>query len=409
MAIKGGDAVIVGRSVVLDRVQTGGPGQLNIPSEKIYEVGDYQSVATVLDTPDLQFTAESFDVRAEAEATCLGRTYGSDSPGQEYDLSLCLPLNALAQIKRGKTATSPDNVAGSIVAPYLTVDSISYRYGIRDNAQQTFSLRGDSLYYSQGSAYEEETTGTNTANQVVSLTHLAYPYADPILGVTRYALGVFLRSGRRLRYGVDYTEAATGVGAAKDVDVTVIAAVAASDKIVVVYSSDTVASYPQNSFPDADATAPAAIKGKNIDVYLDGVTSGDLQTRVQSATVDWKITLDRDEEFGNPEIVSQDYDVPAVTGTIQFKPDNMADFLTRLRTVSGVPTGQVIGPWTRDPISLDIVLKAPEDGSVVKTLYVEDAQFTLPSAQFRANQKTTVDFNFESAGGNLSAFKGERP
>jgi hypothetical protein len=47
MAIKGGQIIHAGNGVaVIDRIQTAGPGQLNIPTEKIYELGNYKSVAT---------------------------------------------------------------------------------------------------------------------------------------------------------------------------------------------------------------------------------------------------------------------------------------------------------------------------------------------------------------------------
>lgn len=409
MAIKGGDMVIVGNTVVLDRVQTGGPGNVNIPTEKIYEVGNYQSVATVLDTPDLQFTAESFDVSAEAEALCLGRNFATDSAGQEYDLSACLPMDALGQFKKGKTNAAPFELLGSVVVPYLTVDSISYRYGLRDNAQQSFTMRGDSIYYNPGSAYVQSATGSNTANQVVTLTNLAYPYADPNLGVTRYALGVTLKSGQRLRYGVDYTEAPTGAGVPKSVAITVIAAVPATDSIRVVYNSSVVASYPQNSHEAASATRPAAIKGKNIDVYINGQSTADIMSTVQAVNIDWRVQLDRDEEFGNPEVVASDYDVPSVTGSIEIKPSDYLDFYTKLRLLTGVTDLYSIGPYDRDPLSLDVVLKSPDDGSVIKTLYTSDAKFTVPAFQARANQKSTVTINWESDSGELLVYKGARP
>ena len=53
--------------VVIDRAQTAGPGQLNIPTQKIYELGNYKSVSTIRDTPDLTFNLESFDVSTEIE------------------------------------------------------------------------------------------------------------------------------------------------------------------------------------------------------------------------------------------------------------------------------------------------------------------------------------------------------
>jgi hypothetical protein len=46
LAIKGGDLIRTGNLVLVDRVQTAGPGQVNINSNKVYELGSYQSLAT---------------------------------------------------------------------------------------------------------------------------------------------------------------------------------------------------------------------------------------------------------------------------------------------------------------------------------------------------------------------------
>ena len=38
------------------RIQTAGPGSLNIPEEKVYELGNFETLATVRDIPDLSFS-----------------------------------------------------------------------------------------------------------------------------------------------------------------------------------------------------------------------------------------------------------------------------------------------------------------------------------------------------------------
>ena len=47
MALSGGQIITQAGKYVLDRIQTGGPGDLNIPEEKIYELGNYESIATI--------------------------------------------------------------------------------------------------------------------------------------------------------------------------------------------------------------------------------------------------------------------------------------------------------------------------------------------------------------------------
>ena len=69
MALRGGQILHVGNGVtVIDRLQVAGSGDLNIPTEKIYELGNYESVATVRDIPDISYNMESLDVSCEMEA-----------------------------------------------------------------------------------------------------------------------------------------------------------------------------------------------------------------------------------------------------------------------------------------------------------------------------------------------------
>jgi hypothetical protein len=94
--IRGADVIHVGRSTFLvDRAQTMGPGGLSIPTETIKELGNYRSVATVRDTPDLSSSLSSFDVTSETEQMLTGSdgtenavyaAYTADNPAS-FDFS----------------------------------------------------------------------------------------------------------------------------------------------------------------------------------------------------------------------------------------------------------------------------------------------------------------------------------
>lgn len=409
MAIKGGDLIHVGNQVLLDRAQTAGPGQVNIPSEKIYELGNYQSVGTIFDIPDLTFPLESFDASAEFESMCVGTDFSSDAAGTEYDLSACLPVDVASQFKRGKTDADKYDVMVGVAVPYLTLEQLSYRYGVSENAAQSASFKGDSIFYTPGSVYIEEAAGTGAAQTIV-LANDAYPYHGDVVSGTRYALAVTTKSGQRLRYGVDYTETVTGSGTgARPVSVVLTDTWPTTDKIRVTYSSDTVANYPQISHAAVSATRPAAIRGRNIGVFVDGVSISDQWTGVQSFSAEWRAQLDRDLEFGNSEVVAQDYDVPTVNGSIDVKPRNPLDLYKKIAQIAGASTEtEVVGALQQAVLPLDIVLYSPDDGSVLKTLYIPDARLTVPGYSGRVQQKLTVTFSFESDGGQLFVYKGER-
>lgn len=55
MSIKSGKIIMDAGRYVIDRVQSAGPSALNIPPEKIYDLGSYSSIATVHDIPEIKF------------------------------------------------------------------------------------------------------------------------------------------------------------------------------------------------------------------------------------------------------------------------------------------------------------------------------------------------------------------
>jgi hypothetical protein len=307
-------------------------------------------------------------------------------------------------------------VVGSVALPYLAVESISYKFGLKENAGQTATLKGDSIVYAPGSMYVQSATGTNVAGQTVVLAHNALPNGDDVITGTRYALGVSLKSGLRLLYGTDYTETVTGAGTgSRPVTIVVTAAVPVTDSIRVVYASDVVATFPQSVHDVDPATVaptarPAALRGRNIQVFVGGLATVNRWVGVQSVSADWKITLDRDEEFGNNTVVAQDYDVAVVTGSIEIKPRTPAELMAKIAQITGVTNAaESIGALREVALPLDIVLHDPADGTVLKTLHVPDARFSVPGYSGKVQQKLTLTMNFESDSGTLKVYKGVRP
>lgn len=516
MAIKGGDLIHVADKILLDRAQTAGPGDVTINSEKIYELGNYQSLASVYDTPDMSFSLESFDVSAEFEATLLRQVFNADNgiqtvtlvgnptggdftltyagqttaaipynaspaavqtalealsnvdPGEAlvtgvaggpYTVSFggdiasdgivtlmtasaagltggttptitlvgsdgvgmpdgtalkpagALPIDIVSAFKPGQTATNPYNVVGSAALPYLTLESLSYRFGLTDNASQSATLRGDSIFYSPTASYIDVFAGTNAANQVVALTHPAIRYNGDTTSGTRYALSVSTASGKRLSYGAEYTETATGAGPGYTVSLTIIKPVATTDKIRVTYASTDTMVYPQLAHAAVSAIRPAAIRGRNVEVFIGGSDISDKWTSVQSVNVDWRVNLEKDEELGNPQAVSQTPDVPEVSGSLDIKPRDFSDLYTKICEIANVTPGEVAGPLTTKPLPLVIKLHSPDTGVVLKTIEIPDARFTLPgySGQAGQGQKLTVTFNFTGDSGDMTIYKGDKP
>jgi hypothetical protein len=405
MAIKSGQVLHVGNDAVLvERLQTGGPGALNIPKEKIFELGNYKSVATIRDVPDLTYSMESLDTTTSLEGLLTRTSSGSSS----FDLSTCKPLDLATPFKPGKDAPTPFTITQAVGIPYLYPESISYRFGLKDNATQTVSLRGDSIFYCPGPVYVQEQTTAITAAGTVLTAHAAGQYTDS--NGTRRVLSVTVGSDR-LTYGTDYTVSSAGSTPFEVATITFRDAVPSGTLTRIMYFSNVTRDYLQGVHTSA-TVKPAAIRGRDIEVWVGGydptdptASTGARWGTVQSANVDWRVTLEPDEEFGNYYRIGQDFEVPEVTGSITLKPKNVDDFFAKLRTATGVGTATAaIGPNLAALLALDIVIKNPADGATLKRINVPDARFTLPGFSPRVQQKLTVELPFDSDGGQLFVY-----
>lgn len=513
MAIKAGQILHVANQFVVDRIQTAGPGDLNIPQEKVYELGNYQSVGIVRDVPDLSFNLECLDVDTEVEALLVGSVDPfADAQSTMYDLALNKPIDIISP---WKTPYGAFTAVQGVAVPGLALESASYRYGLQDNAGETFTLNGDSIYYTPGTPWQDIAEGDGTE------TEFTFEHGDALLyvegGKEFYALSVSVDGVRYTQVeSADLADAVAGgntevyadLVAGESIEFGVAPENGAVISIVYASSVDT-ASYPQTgqdpwgTSGDSHlvhqnvAVKPAAIRGKDIDVYFStlvsvgghitnkaltsnvatlttdsahGLTTGDsvtvsgvdatfngtytvastptsttftyaktaadvastavsgtaakaktpLEVRwpdVQSANIDWRVTLEQDYEFGNARAVAREAtDVPAVTGSVEIKPRSVEGFFNRLRQITGVEDGQVIGPQSSVVGALRIELRNPESGgstavaagTVLKTHYIPDARFTIPGYSGQVQQKLSVTLNFESDGGVLQTYKGVR-
>lgn len=479
MATRAGQVLHTVNGFVIDRIQTAGPGNLNIPQEKVYELGNYKSVGIVRDVPDLSFSLDCLNVDTEVEALLCGSTDpGSDVDGTEYDLSLAKPLNILSPWKSPYGAFT---AVRGVAVPQLSLESVSYRYGLRENAGEQFSLKGDSVFYIPGAPRQDTFTGDGATKAFTLTNGPALGYE--VSGVTTYALAVSV-DGVRKFLTADFTESATVV--------TFVDAPANNSVIRVVYGTATSATL-DDTVHQGLSVKPAAIRGKDIDVYFatdvalgggvtnkaltsnvaelttasahglgvgeeiviaigDAVFDGTVTTTsgttgttihyakthadvtsaaatgtvtknvevrwpdVQSATIDWRVQLEDDFEFGNVYAVNREAtDVPEVSGTIEVLPRNVEALFTRLQQITGVGATKIIGPNSSVSGQLRIVLRNPESagttavpvGTVLKTHIIPAARFTIPGYEGRVQQKINSSISYTSDDGVMKVIKGE--
>jgi hypothetical protein len=338
-----------------------------------------------------------------------GGTLGVDGlTGSNYPLAVNQTVDIISPFKSTQGAF---NVVQGVAVPQLTLESASYRYGLRANAGETFSLRGDSIYYIPGAPYLIKAVGdgtTTTYTYTVNATAMtALLYNEQ--GHDLYALNVSV-NGVRMTRGVDYTADASGV--------TFTVAPATGAKIRIVFGSLTAGVSYSQAVHATQAVKPAAIRGKDIEVYVGtaGATPSPYRwSDVQAVTVDWRVTLENDFEFGNPHAVARDFvDAPDVSGTIEMKPITISALFKKLHQMTGVNPTDIVGPQSSVTLPLQVRLLNPDTGGtsaypagqVLKTLHVPDARFEIPGYEGRVGQKMTSTIRWQSDSGVLNVFKG---
>lgn len=398
MAIKAGQILHVANQFVVDRIQTAGPGDLNIPQEKVYELGNYQSVGIVRDVPDLSFNLECLDVDTEVEALLVGRTdpFG-DPTGTKYELGKTKPIDITSP---WKTPYGDFAAVNGVAMPNLALESASYRYGLQENAGETFTLSGDSIYYIPGTPWQDVQIGDGVE------TAFTFDHGPALLykegGKEIYALSVSVNGERLNQISRAELADATTLG-----DTTVYAdsavagegiefpvAPANGAKISIVYGSAEDATYTQtgvtpygsgtgNLVHQSVAVKPAAIRGKDIDVFFStavnvggGVTNKSLTGNVATLT-----TASPHGLLTGDTVVVDDVDA-VFNGTYVLTGAPTATTLTYAKVAADVASQAVTGGTVGKPVEV----RWPDVQSVTidwRQTLEQDFEFGTPRALSR--------------------------
>lgn len=443
MSIKAGAILFDANGYVIDRIQTGGPGSLNIPEEKIYEVGNWQSVGTVYDIPDLSFDLESFDVSPEFEYILVNDDpVDPTDPTAAIDFQNAAPIDILSPFKSTRNAY---NIVNGVIVPYLTLERASYSFGVGSNASQSFTLRGDSIYYTPGQPFMERIAATsNDSTQGVSYTYgpaIAYNgtgSTEYLLNFTAYKFvngqtlykryyesdmtGTIDSSGftipasiNSVANGWDYYQICyAAAGDQVDYGETVHAAAGPYVKAGEAGPLGLGSEYATpGASPYDGGTKPAAVRAKDIDVFTATLgadhTVGNNWTRltgVQNFEATWSVSLENDEELGNSRYVDQDYDVPDVSGSMTVKAFDTADLFSKINLVTGVPSSEVLGPDITTAIQTLIVVNDPSTGNPIKSLYLPETRYSVPGFSGQVQTKLENQFDWTSDTGDMKVYKG---
>jgi hypothetical protein len=417
MAVRAGQILhLGGDQTVIDRLQSAGLGDINIGVDQIRETGNPGTVDKVQQDPDFTFSMESFDVSTEIEALLAG----------EVDGGSALPIGTAWRFSDLKCIhiTSPwkDEASGSagtidsgVLLPNYYVQRASYRFGVNDNAGETFELAGSQIQMAEFNPTIEVVTGDGAEDTFVlaasAVRHRVGGYES---GEVKYLHGVIVDNEIMIE-GSDYAVTHAGSGATTGVTVEFTEAPANGADIQFAYFDTATPSYPVNTATHTSPTVkPAAVRGRDIRVRLhvpDGgaEASGAVTLNgIQSVTVEGTRTTEQEREMGTLLPISRTVTQQDVNGEVGVHPSTQDHLFTLLRRITGVAANESISIINDFPVGLEVQILNPRDRSeVLKTIWVPDAKFQIPGTPARAGAVVDFTMRWESSSGDFWVIKGE--
>jgi hypothetical protein len=420
MSVHAGTIIHVAGNNVIDRLQSAGLGDVNVPIDTIREVGNYEVVDKVPQEPDFQFSLESWDVSTEMEAMLTGKV-GSATPGAsgaypgaadpdgtEYKWSDCGMLNIISPWKDATTARLGHHRRRPH-RPRLLPDA--HRVQLRRHGQREPDgrARGRLVLLREDRA-RRGVRDRRRRDKTFDTAEVPRQYRKGGSEGTEFlfVFGVIV-DGVLQTEDVDYFVSDAGAGRKT---ITFVDAPANNALIRFAYFTETAKAYPQ-SVHASSITKPGAVRGRNIAIrfYLDAAASasvkvGGVQTVTLEATVD--STVER--EFDNENIVGRTINGRDANGTLVVRSKDYKAFIRLMSQVTGVDEDEVFGWLNLHTVGLEIAIQNPKNtGQILKTLWVDDAQFQPPGTGARVNTPTDFTFRWASKSGDFSVFKGARP
>jgi hypothetical protein len=419
MSVNAGNLITVSGRTVLQRVQSSGLGTVRIPVDTIREVGNDLVVDKVPTEPDFTFTLESLDVSCDIEAILQGKTASgasgaadADPTGTEYAWANAAgrAVNFASPWKSRQTSASAGVVVAGHVIPGYYPTRIRYQFGVTDNATTTAELAGGSYYEGKFAPIEEVRAGDGATTNFVTANAAVRHRKGGVQGTTFRAVFGVLVDGVVMVEGEDFTTTGGGpASAASAVTISFNNAPANGVSVRFMYFTTAAQSYPKSVHKSA-VVLPGAVRGRNICVSIasGGAATWQRLPNIQTTSLEATVASDVERELCNEEQVGRTVNGIDCSGDVVYRGRDADAVFETLKRLTGVDTAEeVLGFINTNPVQLKIEIQNPKNpGTVIKTLYVSDAQFDIPDVPARVNTPVDFTLGWQSQSGTYSAFKG---
>lgn len=368
---------------------------VNFPTTDIDELGNRFHAGTVTDLPEVSVTFQAMDVSVKLFAALTG-TSTLPYPVAGVDINQLGNIDVIGEIKDENT----EDIAKSVHLRKCRVNGFTFTYSVDGEATEEYTAEGSDKRWLKYDVIVDALTAAGTGPYSLTETPIILKNGDYLMSV--------------IVDGVYFDEVASGPGAGEysysGGPNQVTLGESASTKVVLVYHANPAG---LNWSDISDDTMPAAIRGKNIPVYL----KANSIPRVQSVTLRGTLPVTRVEEMGTTEAVGYITGVPTVEGDISVL-DTDTELIALFTTGSLAPADVEFRAceFTVSGISLEVQLLDPAlacntptaSGVVLKTVYVPEITITSEGHSTNVGGNATQTFSFRSETGACEVYSGAR-
>jgi len=357
-----------------------------IPSEVKDELGNSKHIGDVKDTPNVTVSFSAFDVGIKIFAALTG-TDPTAYPAAGVDTSELDEIDAIFFVK---DETVSDYVK-SMHGHRLQVRDFTFNYSVDGDSTEDYTAIGSERRYLAYDVIVDKFT-VGTTSFTLSETPIQLLNGN-------YALSLVIDG--------DYANEVSGAPATGEyriVGTTVTTGDTRSSQVLVVYHANPAGT---NWTDVADATIPAAIRGKDVAI---AIAANDV-ARIQSVNINGNLNVQPVKELGNRAIVGYQKQVQTVEGSITVldTDEGLISLLTTGAIASGVEWQPGEGCDTVT-VSLKIELRDPCDTTspytVLKTVYLPEISISSDSYTANVNNNATQTFNFKSSDAQCIIYSG---
>lgn len=360
----------------------------NIPNTVINELGNAGHAGVVTDVPECTATFQAFDVSHKIFSILTGYNYVG-YPATGVDVSSLSSCDLITYIKQ-------DNVNQHLKCmhvKYARCTDFTFTYSADGESTEEYTFGGSEKRYTVNDIVVDSGGLSATRTFTVTQTPKELRSGNKFLS--------FIVNGSWLEEGTQYSVAGSTA--------TVSGGYGSSGNVAIaVYH--TASGYEMPWTGISDSTVPAAIRGKNIPVYIyatDGTK--ERQYRVQSVNIRGTFPSTPIKEMGSTSIVGYITEPPDITGDISvLDVDN--EIIALLTT--GAKTGDSyeeygVDRYDTQTLKLKVEVKNPSNNTtILKTVEIPAMKITSDGTTSNVGGQLTQTFGFMSNDGRCIVYSG---